>query len=1037
MRVICGDKLKTMIPVQLTIKGLYSYQEKQTIDFTNLTSAGLFGIFGTVGSGKSSVLEAITFAVYGRTDRLNLSGDNRYYNMMNLKSSELLIDFIFETGKEQTAYRATVKGKRNSKKFEDVKALERTAYKKAGKEWHPIEVETLEQAIGLSYDNFKRTIIIPQGQFQEFLQLGNKDRTQMMKELFNLGKFEFYYKVTSLESKNNARKQNAEGQLQQLGTIEPGQVTIFQEHMTKLEEEIKEQNRKLAESQQKEEQLRKLQELMKKKNEAEKELKYLQQQEPEFQALEKKVTRYEQCMYRFKHLLDLLQENRRKMEERKKLIYTDSQKLKAEETEIERLEKLLEDMKPAYENREELKKKAEELSRLVEMKKLKEKIANEESRFNKGKEIVNSTLQQLDKLKTDKQQLESTIKEARNKIPDLELLSKIKTWYTEKRNLDRQIHETEKDIAKYIQQEKEITDELFQILTGPVFKNLSKEADSQTLVEHLKAETLKIKEKQKELNEQQNHFHLKAQLKTYAEELKDGKPCPLCGSVHHPELFTTEADNDALEELSAKHQDFEQQLEHISELSARLSLLGSQLRTIQQNRQEQNEKKNERLQQKAAHAGQFVWEKYREEEELNEAFAEAKRIREELKEQEKDLENAAQKFTREEAKKERYKAELEKIDRSLTVHQTELKAIVTQLQLIRPEEYSQIPVERIEEEKSDLLNEYNRIEKEFNEKSISLQKRNRQKDILSGSLNVNRMELEKDQSTIASLKKRIDEQLAESSYQSAEEVIRILSEPLDTESEKQKIDSFKELFLKVKSSLKQLGEEINGQVYDADVHQNLNGEIASLKEQITQKNQEQGKTAELLKKLLKDLETHESLRKELEKLEARAENIKTMKSLFKASGFVNYISSVYLQNLCNAANDRFSQLTRQKLSLEITADNNFQVRDFMNGGKIRSVKTLSGGQTFQAALSLALALADNIQKVTESNQNFFFLDEGFGSLDKESLNIVFDTLKSLRKENRIVGVISHVEEMQQEIDVHLRIENQAEKGSTIHSSWME
>jgi exonuclease SbcC len=162
-----------------------------------------------------------------------------------------------------------------------------------------------------------------------------------------------------------------------------------------------------------------------------------------------------------------------------------------------------------------------------------------------------------------------------------------------------------------------------------------------------------------------------------------------------------------------------------------------------------------------------------------------------------------------------------------------------------------------------------------------------------------------------------------------------------------------------------------------------------------------------------------------------------MKSLFKASGFVNYISSVYLQNLCNAANDRFFQLTRQNLSLEITPDNNFQIRDFMNGGKERSVKTLSGGQTFQASLSLALALADNIQKITQSNQNFFFLDEGFGSLDKESLSVVFDTLKTLRKENRIVGVISHVEEMQQEIEVHLRIENDSERGSIVHYSWKE
>ena len=119
-----------MIPVKLTIQGLYSYQFKQTIDFTQLTAAHLFGIFGAVGSGKSSILEAITFALYGKTDRLNLSGDNRNYNMMNLKSDELFIDFEFETGRNQTAYRAVVKGRRNSKRFDDVRTLDRSAYKK-------------------------------------------------------------------------------------------------------------------------------------------------------------------------------------------------------------------------------------------------------------------------------------------------------------------------------------------------------------------------------------------------------------------------------------------------------------------------------------------------------------------------------------------------------------------------------------------------------------------------------------------------------------------------------------------------------------------------------------------------------------------------------------------------------------------------------------------------------------------------------------------------------------------------------------------
>ena len=84
-----------MIPLALTLKGIYSYQSEQQIDFTALTAASLFGIFGAVGSGKSTILEAISFALYGETERLNQK-DNRSYNMMNLKSDRLAIDFIFD-----------------------------------------------------------------------------------------------------------------------------------------------------------------------------------------------------------------------------------------------------------------------------------------------------------------------------------------------------------------------------------------------------------------------------------------------------------------------------------------------------------------------------------------------------------------------------------------------------------------------------------------------------------------------------------------------------------------------------------------------------------------------------------------------------------------------------------------------------------------------------------------------------------------------------------------------------------------------------
>ncbi|MGB3077321.1 MAG: SbcC/MukB-like Walker B domain-containing protein, partial [Chitinophagales bacterium] len=226
-----------------------------------------------------------------------------------------------------------------------------------------------------------------------------------------------------------------------------------------------------------------------------------------------------------------------------------------------------------------------------------------------------------------------------------------------------------------------------------------------------------------------------------------------------------------------------------------------------------------------------------------------------------------------------------------------------------------------------------------------------------------------------------------------------------------------------------------GKTYDATLHDQLLQELTACSSLIEQQQQQSATLSASINQAKQQVEQRILLTQELNTVQLRGEDISTLKNLFKASGFVNYVSSVHLQQLCNAANDRFYKLTRQKLRLEVSESNNFLVRDFMNNGQLRSVKTLSGGQKFQAALSLALALADSIQIHSQSKQNFFFLDEGFGSLDSDSLDMVFETLRSLRKENRIVGIISHVKEMQQEIDTCLTIVNDEEKGSEIVANW--
>ena len=147
-------KVTSMVPIRLSLEGLYSYQKKQVIDFERLTQAQLFGIFGATGSGKSSILEAITLALYGECERLNRNLRN--FNLMNLRSDKLTVDLEFSlSGREEDRYRFVVSGKRNTKQFEKIQ-YQRKAYQKQGDTWNPLDLPTAESLIGLGYEHFKR-----------------------------------------------------------------------------------------------------------------------------------------------------------------------------------------------------------------------------------------------------------------------------------------------------------------------------------------------------------------------------------------------------------------------------------------------------------------------------------------------------------------------------------------------------------------------------------------------------------------------------------------------------------------------------------------------------------------------------------------------------------------------------------------------------------------------------------------------------------------------------------------------------------------
>ena len=300
------------------------------------------------------------------------------------------------------------------------------------------------------------------------------------------------------------------------------------------------------------------------------------------------------------------------------------------------------------------------------------------------------------------------------------------------------------------------------------------------------------------------------------------------------------------------------------------------------------------------------------------------------------------------------------------------------------------------------------------------------KNILSQFSTLNE-ELESNQKQILEKIKKLNQDTEKQFSQN--DIQTILNQKIDTDNERKEITTF---FTNLKTTVEEyqkLEKQTAGKNYENDSFENLLKDIKELTAKQKQDSSQQTIINQEIKKAQKDKLEKADLKKKLSKFLQRQDNLQTLTKLFKggSGGFVDFASTEYLRNLCRLANVRFRELTHHSLELILNESNEFEVRDFLSEGKTRAIKTLSGGQLFQASLCVALALSESMRK----QQEFFFIDEGFGSLDNDSLQIVLNTLQSLQKENKVVGIISHVESLQQEIRTHLHIQKNQIEGSSI------
>ncbi|MBW7676075.1 AAA family ATPase [Chryseobacterium chendengshani] len=1009
-----------MIPIQLTLEGLYSYQERQKINFEDLTEAGLFGIFGSVGSGKSSILEAISFALYGETERLN-SRDRRAYNMMNLKSNKSYIEFDF-INFENKKFRATREFRRNSKNFEDVKAPTVTFYEWKNENWIPLDHSDSEKIVGLSYANFKRTIIIPQGQFKEFLELGATDRTNMMKEIFSLQRFDLQNNVSALNAKNRSELDQLEGQLKGFEGINEEQISVQKENLKLKRQKFEEINIQFKHIEEKYQQLNNLKadfELLKQKKS---DFGKLTLQKADIDALEIKTELFEKVFRIFTPIISEKNKLQKEISEQKQNEAYQLKILQETKVKFENIKNKLAAILPKFEALDQSKIQENDLGLIIKMLQFSDDIKSLRIRTEKGSEKVKEVEVKQNLIQKKTEELTTIANALKSQKLDSNVLINAGNWFLEHKNITESAKSQSAKINDFQAKIEQLNADLIPFAIN-----------SETFREDFKLKAETLESEAKKLSDKKNQLEVQQKLAHFAGDLHDGESCPLCGALEHPNIVEFDDVNSELAAMNKQIQNNKNQSDDIQKKLSEIEKIVDRKKIFEEQQKAEQENLNQIKIKIENHRKNFIWTDFSAE---NEKQFEQKRQKsldvekqiDEINQQiialQKDLEKEREHI-------EKYKKALEEFKLDEAKKGEQIKTNETNLKILSWVDYQQKEIAEIENiyqklAQSNLETEQNYRQLLKDEKEIS-PKLAEQKTIVS-LLEKRISELETEISDNETILK---DALADNNFQELHHVQTILSQEINVQEARNRIQKFRIDFETLKNGISELESKLRDFSFDEEQFSEVENHLKTVENELKTANDSVVKTTSEIERLEKEFIKKENLLKELAQLQKRADHLKIMTNLFKGAGFVQYVSSIYLRQLCDHANIRFHRMTRNQLSLQLNENNDFEIIDYLNEGRCRSVKTLSGGQAFQVSLSLALALAESVQSNAQAEKNFFFIDEGFGTQDIESVNIVFETLMNLQKENRIVGIISHVEELKEKIPVSLNIRKDEERGSLI------
>lgn len=1024
-----------MKPEILTIKNIGPFAGIHKIDFTKLGS--IFLVCGKTGAGKTTIFDALSYVFYSKPtgSRSGIVRSLRSHFASDEDTSEA--ELIFSIGQER--YRILRRlpflklGNKNERpeevefsKFENNEWADKTSTNKSETD------KKIKELIKLNEKEFSRIVLLPQGEFAEFLKENSNQKKDTLAELFPVVCYSEIMK--NAKEKETAVKEHLkilENSLTEMNLQFNPQ--MYESEKEKLEEELNlikknyelfnfERDKKKADLQQ----ALLLAEKLKEHDAVLKELEAINSEDGMIALLQNKIDSAIKA---------------RPLNEKAKV-------LKNTETNAEECQKEIEKIK---DNLSYIEKSIEEMqNKFPEIQNDKIKTAE----LKRNHEMLERAAVLFTELEQGKQKQKQYLEEIKN------ISKKMETVYANEKNVSLQKEGLQEDIdclnsrmtehsvlfakLNYQKRVKEISENVQRIESGLKTHTAAAENTNKNL-KIIEKDYLIEQEELKKLQAEQKEIEQNKKAAVLSADLVPGKPCPVCGSSEHPKPAAD--DGRSLFSVEEKIEKCLRSLERLQKTKEELSAQYSSLYASAANYSEQLKELNGDFEKVCGVYGEGAFSKLPSSEEIKISIAETSKALERAACLLKKSQNASSLKTSLENKLAQITDEKRKLENDFSqvkISESGIKSAIKEKQKMYDNAFENLSADikksniedTIEECKNRILfldrkiNSYEENNTEIQRKEAALKAVFAEKEIL----------LKKFKNELLIQKAELAKEMEEYGFESFEFLFEALIPDDEIKRKEEDIKNFTEKKTILKQKLEGLKKDIQNKPITEP--EKIKDEIFILEKKLDEETKRNSEVIIEITSLEKLNSQYIKLNKERELCAKNASVIKSLSSDLNGINsqklkFDIWILSAFLKEITVYANKRLKRMSEGRYVLKVGGEAggnslgglDLEVFDSYTG-TCRTTASLSGGETFMASISLALGLADSIQSRNGGIRlESMFIDEGFGSLDEASLENAITILDEIRG-NRMVGIISHVSELRTRIPNKIEIEKTG-RGSKI------